>query len=118
MFALICCSLLVVFLGLFAAAAAGSDMDPYTHIGFYVLSYNKKVTFFYYFYVFASHFFASIKALFMSICAVFIHSLAFELYFVSTVRNRILYMKRFSLIKFPNFNSSKIYNKIKIFSKI
>lgn len=78
----------------------------------------KKVTFFYYFYVFASHFFASIKALFMSICAVFIHSLAFELYFVSTVRNRILYMKRFSLIKFPNFNSSKIYNKIKIFSKI
>lgn len=82
--AFICCSLL--FFVLFAAVPACFDMDPhaiyvwYTHIGFYVLSYNKKNYFFYYFYVFAS-FFLSINAHFMSTVWLLCRIFAFELYF-------------------------------------
>lgn len=86
--AFICCSL--NFFVLFAAVPACFDMDPsaiYTHIGFYVLSHNKKYYFFYDFYVFAS-FFVSIKAHFMStvwfLCRVF----AFELYLGRTQEQR------------------------------
>lgn len=72
----VCSSLL--FFVLFAAVPACFDMDPsviYTHIGFYVLSHNKKYYFFYDFYVFAS-FFVSIKAHFMStVCGFYAESL-------------------------------------------
>lgn len=70
--------LLCFFFVLFAAVPACFDMDPsviYTHIGFYVLSHNKKYYFFYDFYVFAS-FFVSIKAHFMSsVCGFYAESL-------------------------------------------
>lgn len=81
------CFALLVFFGLFAAAAARFDMSPsaiYTHISFYDLSYNKKSTFFYCFHV-CVIFFVSI---FMKICVVFLPNLAFELNFVSTHRQR------------------------------
>lgn len=84
----VCSSLL--FFVLFAAVPACFDMDPsviYTHIGFYVLSHNKKYYFFYDFYVFAS-FFVSIKAHFMStvwfLCRIF----AFELHLGRTQEQR------------------------------
>lgn len=83
-------AVLCSFLSFFAAVPACFDMDPsaiYTHIGFYVLSHNKKYFFFYDFYVFAS-FFVSIKAHFMStvwfLCRIF----AFELYLGRTQAQR------------------------------
>lgn len=112
-FFILCSSLYVVLCSSFFSAFLRLQQQAliWTHIhtlAFMFYRIIKNTNFFYYFYVFASYFFASIKAFFMSICAVFMPSLAFELYFVSTHKYRILYIKRFSLIKFLNFNRSKI----------